>query len=357
MNSLRLVEAPGQDELLTSYLVRTANLHGLNAYRFFSYHFPSVAIWNRDFDRTVSDDVLGRLAELYGFRSEILVGMTLRPYVQNISGFGLGSKGWSTQSWVNAVGVYHRIREQHGLQFCPACLRDEPFFKRFWRLSFVVACPRHRCVLLDACTVCGAPVTPHRANVASLSCHHCGASLQRAPITSYPCEIDEVLQIQTQMLDAATSSWFCMSTSKIRSVDFFIGLKYMLLLVRQRNRYCPDVVGEQLNLPPYRLELMRTHHRLKLMTFIGHYLMPEKLSLGSFLESMGITQMQFSSVGPIPSWLEKTVFSLKLGAVRKTDRVKLLRNELLKIRREKPPGWHSRHAQILMDLISSEHGH
>jgi hypothetical protein len=60
--------------------------------------------------------------------------------------------------------MYHRLRTRHGLQACVRCLREEvAYFRRTWRLAFVVCCPIHQDQLIDDCPNCGAPLAFHRA--------------------------------------------------------------------------------------------------------------------------------------------------------------------------------------------------
>ena len=39
-------------------------------------------------------------------------------------------------------------------RLCPACLRDHSIWWAVWDLGLIVACPVHRCLLLDQCPAC-----------------------------------------------------------------------------------------------------------------------------------------------------------------------------------------------------------
>lgn len=355
MGYLSFRPIPGEDELLTSYLVRTAHLHGLNAYRFFSYHLPKIAIWNRDFDRTASTTSLAELATIYDLPDGAAMAMTLTPYVRNICDESRWD-GRSTQLWINAVGVYHCIRRRHGLQFCPKCLEEQPFFKRLWRLSFVVACQKHKQILLDGCINCGAPVVPHRANISPLSCHHCGTWLYKAPVIRDEPRYDEATNAQKAILDAATTGRIFWNSLEVSSGQFFLGLRSLVLLARKRCRYRPTEVPELQRLPPYRLELMRTYDRFGLMAMLGRHLKPDPESVTAFLDGLGVTQGQFISLGPIPDWLSVSVSALPRGKCRRLSQPHTLEQQLAKERRERSLGWRSRHAQLLLQLTGSVDG-
>lgn len=80
-----------------------------------------------------------------------LRAMTLQPWIKDIS--------WQRPS-VAAMRVT-------GSRFCPICLGERGGrWRVWWRLRWAFACPRHRCLLADACSVCGGPqrTTPPRFN-------------------------------------------------------------------------------------------------------------------------------------------------------------------------------------------------
>ncbi|MBK8183953.1 MAG: TniQ family protein [Candidatus Competibacteraceae bacterium] len=339
---------------MTSYLARTAHLHGLNAYRFFAFHLPDLPIWNRDFDRTASSEGLKRVAALLGVSEEEVVAMTLKPYARHLAGDGTGDG--AVQPWVNAAGIYHRVRRRHALQFCPRCLQAEPAFKRFWRLSFVVACDRHRCLLRDACAVCGAPVVPHRANVSIVGCYHCGSRLPKAPVEPHPFAVDQVLTVQSRLLDAVKSGVFDLRSTTIRATEFFRGLRMLLLLARERIRFTPQAAPELCGLPPYRLELMRAYDRVAIIALIGRHLLADFDALAAFLGNLGMTRAQFLRFGRLPDWLWDAVLSLPPGRAPRRSSARSLQRELVRIRAERSPGWRDRHAQLLMDWVGATHG-
>jgi hypothetical protein len=41
------------------------------------------------------------------------------------------------------------------MRFCPSCLASDGIRRDLWSLACVVACPLHRCLLVEACTACG----------------------------------------------------------------------------------------------------------------------------------------------------------------------------------------------------------
>ena len=178
----RLPPLPG--ELLTSCLARNAEAHGLTAYRLPALFWHGDPVWERDFDRdpgglsrvrrgSAAPDWFDDLARAMDVPRGVLQDATLAGWRARLA--GPRRLGGDTPLVLSA-GVHHRTRTRHALQFCPDCLLEgAPFFRKEWRLAFVVACPRHRRALADACGHCDAPVVPHRSLTGRLvDCHACG---------------------------------------------------------------------------------------------------------------------------------------------------------------------------------------
>lgn len=216
----RLPPLPG--ELLSSCLARNAFAHGLPPYRFFNLIWDHDPVWDRDFDREPDeltragkprrgqgwfDDVAGHL----GIPRDDVRAATLSDWRHTLTG-GQPSRFGDTPLILSA-GVHHRTRSCHGLQYCPACLQEGiPFFRKIWRLAFVVECPTHHVRLRDACPHCDAPVIPHRSMTMRLTdCHACARSLmtgkgrieQSAP--DIPSEVATLQAGLLAMLDGGTA--------------------------------------------------------------------------------------------------------------------------------------------------------
>lgn len=64
-------------------------------------------------------------------------------------------------------------------QLCPLCLQEKTVIPEEWDLGCVTACERHRVQLLDACTVCGEPITWTRSSLTR--CPSCGSDYRTQP--------------------------------------------------------------------------------------------------------------------------------------------------------------------------------
>lgn len=169
---------PQPDELLSSWLRRVALGNSTGLHTFCNANWPRVQIWNRDIDSLAPDAVVSRMAEGVGTSFETAVGTTLGAFEGTL--FERLRRNCGTD-WVLTLGIYHRVRRSHGLQWCPRCLATdaEPYYRRRWRLALASTCPRHGIVLADSCHECGTPGMPHRQ--ADPYCDTCFADRREHP--------------------------------------------------------------------------------------------------------------------------------------------------------------------------------
>lgn len=236
---------PKDDELISSWLVRLARAHGLKLHTFCSIAWPGKQIWNRDIDKSADPQIVETLSTKTGTPIKRVQATTLAAY-ENILYEKHNILG--PTSWIMPVGVYHRTRKQFGLQYCPLCLAEdkEPYFRRKWRLAFVVSCERHRVLLHDRCPHCGAAINFHRDELGnhrkfvaeSLTlCHACRSELRAinrsltTPITHPESEFATVL------LNAMHTGQVKLNESiTTQSQLYFAGLRQLMKIAAMRNK-------------------------------------------------------------------------------------------------------------------------
>jgi TniQ len=150
-------------------------------------------------------------------------------------------------SWIMPVGVYHRTRNQFGLQFCPLCLEEdkEPYFRRRWRLAFIVSCERHHTLLHDRCPRCGAAVNFHRSEMGdhrkrfpdSLTlCHFCRFELRivNSRLITHVERTESTFA--AMMLQAMDLGYYQLSESlTTHSLLFFAGLRQLMKIIAMQD--------------------------------------------------------------------------------------------------------------------------
>lgn len=330
---------PLDGELLSSYLVRSAGLHGVPADRFCVFHFPEFRIWTRDIDRSATTPFLDALSAKAELSLECVERMTLRdwePLVSNRAHRGMAS-------WINALGVYHRVRLRHGLQYCPMCIAGVPAYKKTWRLSFVTTCEIHGCVLFDACPCCDAPIIPHRQLAGALRCHNCHRSLI-GTLLPIPEQSLPVTALQNECLHALGTGFADVGGARVRAGAYFRGLRILASVSLERG--CGKSQGDAVScgLP---MECMRTANRVAALCALASLLAAWPKSFRHRAADWCWTQRMFCRRS-VPAWLYREVRRLPRGRVRRTRARQSLRAKLTSLGRWKPEGWRGTRAVLLV---------
>lgn len=184
---LPAVRPPKPGELFSSWLVRTAHQHGLKIHSFTKILWPEVEFWNRDIDFNPNFSVLKSLSEITCASIEQILETTLRSY-QDIL-YQAKTNSTSCAHWILPMSKYHRFIHNKAILFCPECLskdREDPFFRKTWRLAFSTCCPECNIQLLDQCPECGKPIMFFRNELGKKTsqsdrpisfCYNCGFNL------------------------------------------------------------------------------------------------------------------------------------------------------------------------------------
>lgn len=153
---------PLDDELLSSWLVRTARANGLKLQTFCDTVFGKEdQLWNRDIDRSAPEWLQAAMSEHTGTSQERVRQTTLDIYRGRI----YHRRNTTGQlQWILSAGIYHRTRRYFGMQFCPQCLAEdeEPYFRTRWRVAALTFCAEHKLHLHDRCPSCAVPIAFHR---------------------------------------------------------------------------------------------------------------------------------------------------------------------------------------------------
>jgi hypothetical protein len=174
---------PLEDELLSSWIVRTAFVHLTDPATFVNLYLPEWknSFWMSDIDVSADEKLLQTLVYKSGFSYELLYSLTLKSYEGYLSEHITGK---TRNPFVQSLGRYCRVKVNHGLRFCPLCLKEDehPYFRKKWRLSFSTACLEHKCFLKDRCSECGSALNPHlsmrKRDLGIAYCYNCGADLR-----------------------------------------------------------------------------------------------------------------------------------------------------------------------------------
>lgn len=342
---------PIEGEIFSSYLARIARANGMSPYRFFSFHFPGFPIWNRDIDRSASDNFLRAVAIGCNINFEAMVDMTLRSFEGVLQGQPVPERK-GVVPWINATGIYHRDRKGFAMQYCPLCLAEDLAYKAIWRLSFVTVCQHHLKSLLDCCQHCGAQVVFHRNEVFYCNCHRCGRPLTQVSPSSYiDYQIDTRLTLQTTLLSAINCGHESMGSIKLESGELFWGLTILMRVVRAKLRAIRRNRNQDCHLTcvTQRIELLRIQDRACQCTVLAELMSDWPNQFLHFAASHGLTQIYFYKEVQCPQWLRHTIAMLPVGTRRvRTATNTPIRNKLRNIHRNKKKNWRTERAKLLL---------
>jgi hypothetical protein len=204
---------PKRDELLSSWLTRMAHAHLIKTYSFGKSVFPGVSLWNRDLDKIAPESVLQTLAVRTVTSSERIRQTILRRY-EGVLYLRHNPNG--NTNWILPLGIYHRTHRQHGLLFCPECLRRDgatPYYRTHWRLAFFDVCTTCGVYLHDSCPECKMPITFFRVELGHKSllpdrpissCFNCRFDLTTTPVVMTSMQHSAA---QTELLRIMQQGW------------------------------------------------------------------------------------------------------------------------------------------------------
>ena len=299
-----------------------------------------------------------RMIAWYSQRSEsVIQDMTLQEWVAALTPWQRKSpqirSSWVP--WINTLGVYHRSRKRHGMQYCSGCLAEADFYRKVWRLSFVTVCHQHACALLDRCQHCAAPIAFHRNEAFHLHCHECGRSLiHEAAEAISDHEYQTRLALQQTMLAALNDGKLVIANEVVSSQHFFLGASVLLRAVKKRLRVDQRNPHKQplcFACPTGQIEMLGLDGRARQCTVLAQFLDDWPRNFLKLAVVIGLTQRTFERTVSLPEWLQRIVAQLPIGEIRvRRKHRSVVREELRRIHRHKATGWRTERASLLLKL-------
>ena len=215
---------PKDDELLSSWLIRLATAHKMHPKTFYSIELPENPNFLKRIDETEDPKSLKWISQKTGVSLGEVEATTLayygeRSFFQYPSPRANPFPWYMSFDWIMPIS-YEPVNEFFGIQFCPQCLQedDEPYFRRKWRFAFVTHCKKHRVMLLDRCTKCGASINflnnTYKSElkirrISMIRCRSCDADIRRVARQSVPCSVDsKEIQYQEHLVSLLDGCWW-----------------------------------------------------------------------------------------------------------------------------------------------------
>ena len=195
---------PLPDELLSSYLIRTAHGLSMRPVTFTNAVWGSRdLLFGQDVDNYAPIAVIDHLVAGVGLDKAVVAAMTFAPWRDALD---IGDQATGRKPWILPVSIVSNDRRRPGLQFCPACLAADPkpYLRRTWRLAFATVCTTHGVELRDRCPHCGHTLQPHRAP-SLCACHSCGGDLTVSSCPTSARRIEQQKTFERALIDGWTT--------------------------------------------------------------------------------------------------------------------------------------------------------
>jgi len=319
------------DELLSSWLVRSALANGCDPMTLTGYVWPGWRPWTIDIDRGLPNDKGKTLARLCATTTDTFNSIALSKVAGRLTNARLTPN--NTWPWILPLGTRNRYRNG-GLQFCPSCLEEDvPYFRIQWRLGWHTCCAKHKTLLISSCSHCALPVEPHRleSNHNSIViCPSCNNYLSSTEVIESP---KAALHFQNKADEAFNQGYYIYSNEKLDAPDWFELARFFVLFIkRMAHQKTPSLVAltEYLgfkNLPTHspQIELADPETRAKLLGCVGVFLRMDKETLSNILNENSISRQGLCPKGVIlPDCLDAVAYSLVENPSVRTPKVKSL---------------------------------
>lgn len=227
----RFTVKPYDDETLSSWLVRIAQMNYTHLYALFSHSDYKRSIYKNDLDLIPYSSGLYRwLSNMTGVSVRRIRNMSLRTYVGFIQEKVILHP---KQPWIITMGQV----KAHGYRFCPECLQEHAYFRKEWRLLFVNMCSHHHIYLSSRCDACTAPIVPQLINEHNtlVSCYRCGHDLRNNKSQKLD-EPNDYLRIQRQLMQIVDQGYYIMQNRWHYSIGLF-EILHQLVLFFARKRH------------------------------------------------------------------------------------------------------------------------
>lgn len=216
-----IIPQPQPDELLGSWLTRTAFAHGYPLTTFISLFLKH------------DGSTLGRID--IDFKEDPILFETLarksRLSCEQISRMSLRSEEGCLFESDHGLYPPKQIqklkdkRTHYGLMFCPKCLAEDihPYYRKQWRYHFYNACAKHKVFLIDRCGSCQERVRITKMKVSETIslCSKCGRDLRLTSTHRVPDSLAYGIEAIKWFEKGLTNGYFTVGGIQIRSLFIF----------------------------------------------------------------------------------------------------------------------------------------
>ena len=201
-----------RDELLSSWLVRTAYAHHTHPHTFVTLFLGQR--YNYIFSNNIDSILLDK--EISTIQQKSL---------QKVNIFQMTLKSYETYLQERIINNgFNKLLCT--LRFCPKCLKEDmvPHFRKFWKVAFYTVCIKHKCFMHDCCPHCNTKIDISKMYQNKLSfqyCYKCGFDLKQSKTVILNKEMQSNLFLYEKLLDTLNKGYIVLNQSFVYSFYFF----------------------------------------------------------------------------------------------------------------------------------------
>ena len=240
-------------------MVRVALAHKTMPWSFYNMHFPQYKniVFARDLDVWAPKELCRGLSRKSGIATNETLALSLRSYEGR-----LWEKIQYKSNNFHIAPITRRkgTNQRYGQKFCPKCMEETPYFRKRWRLSFYVVCPKHKCFMNDRCGNCGKPISYYKFKNGNGfdKCWHCAMPFETnrtKPVHKHSKSIEN-LNMLLGILDKGMFENFGFS---VYSLAFFPVFRQMAKMIL-KGHVSLDVIQNECKIHGFELSLRKYAH-------------------------------------------------------------------------------------------------
>lgn len=216
-----IIPQPQPDELLSSWLTRSAFAHGYPLTTFISMFLKHDGSALSRIDIDFKDDPI--LFEVLAKKSRFPIDQLTHMSLRSEEGYLFESDhGFYPPKQIR---ILKDKRTHYGLMFCPKCLAEDthPYYRKQWRYHFYNACTKHKVFLLDRCGICQERIriTKMKVSETIALCNKCGRDLRLTSTHSMSDLLAYGIKAIKWFEKGLINGYFTINSMQIRSLFIF----------------------------------------------------------------------------------------------------------------------------------------
>ena len=303
-----IIPIPLEDEILSSWIVRTAYAHKTHPHTFTNQYlnYRPHAFFLTESDITLDANMIKTIEDKSLHKIDVH-SLMLKTY----SGF------LQENIYENNPTIFFTHQK-----YCPLCLREDtiPYFRKKWRVVFYNICHKHQCRLYEHCPTCKNELDISKMYDNKLlytHCHHCGFELKKGRKLPIHKKYISSLDYQNKIFKIIQDGYILLGKTPIYSFLFFEVFSKLskLILLNAKHQFInkhplflliKDVKQQKVNHPIFKKIDAKAQSALFGLTMYIFEDFPHNLK--SYVLTNKLTYHDLTTKMPyVPFWYEKAV--------------------------------------------------